>query len=100
MHRSPIKGKARSGREGPSRYRAREEKTRNIPDQMIRDFVARMHDYADEHGLGKPNLLFGQTSKQFGVCLDWRDYRRSFTFTKGSWTVDDYTKLCDALRSW
>jgi hypothetical protein len=73
---------------------------RNISDQMIRDFVANMHEYASVHNLGKPTLLFAQTETMFGVALDWRDYRRSFGFRRGPWTGDDYEKLCNALRNW
>lgn len=67
---------------------------------MIKEFVGRMYAYADYHHLGKPTLLFGQTTDHFGIALDWPDHRRSFTFNRSSWTGDDYEKLCNALRNW
>jgi hypothetical protein len=67
---------------------------------MIKDFVGGMREYAARNDLGKPTLMFAQTEDHFGVCLDWHDYRRAFSFRRPSWTPDDYEKLCNALRAW
>jgi hypothetical protein len=100
MQRDPTKKQARHRLEGLARRRTREEAPRNISDQMIKSFVSRMREYAAANDLGKPTLMFAQTDNVFGVALDWRDYRRAFTFNKGSWTIADYQRLCDALRAW
>lgn len=59
-----------------------------------------MKDYAAVHSLGAPTLLFAQGTVHWGVALDWRDYRRAFTFNRATWTLADYQKLCDLLRAW
>ena len=100
MSREPVKRKAFIRAQDTTRHRTREEAPRNIPDREIRDFVARMREYAEHNSLGRPTLLFAQTSDRFGVCLDWRDDRRAFSINKASWTVADYTNHCDALRNW
>jgi hypothetical protein len=59
-----------------------------------------MRDYAQRHSLGKPTLLIADSESLYGIALDWRDYRRAFSFRKGAWTGDDFEKLCNAFRAW
>jgi hypothetical protein len=100
LHRSTIRRKAPRSATGLSQHPSGEEATRHIPDQVIKQFIERMREYASHHDLGSPTLLFAQSDTHYGVALDWRDYRRAFSFSKRGWTLADYQKLCNALRNW
>jgi hypothetical protein len=100
MSREPVKRKAPVRNKNFAGDRPREEAPRNISDRTIGCFVNSMKEYAHNNNLGQPTLLFDQGIGHFGVCLDWRDDRRAFTFSKASWTVADYQRLCDKLRTW